>query len=885
MMRRKRMLDDLDQDIREHIAMETQDNIERGMAPEEAHNAAVRKFGNVTRVKEDTREVWGSVWFERLLQDIRFALRMLRKSPAFTAVAVLTLALGIGANTAIFSIIDSMLLRPLPVKAPEQLTVLAFRQGHGPLLTQFSLPDLRDICAQTTDAFSDMLGYMVAFDGLSLEGKGDRILTNYVTGNYFSMLGIKPYLGRLILPSEGQTSGADSVLVLSYSYWKTRFGGDPTIIGKNVLLNGHPVAVIGVAPPGFYGVHPLANVQGYVPFGMVATYEFGWPNDLMVNRILQNLHVLGRLKPGISLPNAAAALNVVAGRLSAQYPDTDRGMALSVYGERFARPDPGTSGTLTRVAGLFLVLVTLVLLLACANVANILLVRATVREREMAVRAALGAGRSRLIAQLLTESILLAFLGGIAGIFLGLGGSRALAAIPLHMFIPVHLDFGLDWRIFAYGFSAALLTGILVGLVPAQRACHRQLNDVLHESSRSVTGGKNRLRSGLVVLQVAGSLMLLVIAALFIESLTNVQHTDLGFDPHNVVNLTMDPSEAGYDETRALAFYKSLLDRVSALPGVQSAALASSTPLGNYGNNDYLKVSDYQNPPGGGLPLLPYSVVSPRFFDTMRTPILRGRSFSEADAKGSPYVAIVKEAFAERFWPDRNPIGEHFAKVSGATNPLYEVVGVAKDSRFSSLTGPIDPYFYLPVAQDYDLSPLQILQVRSAAPPDAVIREAKSIVRDLVPELPLFNVQTMAESLDTLSAFLLFQFGAAVAALLGFLGLILAIVGVYGVISYSVSQRAHEIGIRIALGAQPAQILKLILGEGLFIVSVGVILGCGAAFVVARLIKNLLVGVGPAEPVTYLGIAIILALMALAACYVPARRAMRIDPMVALRYE
>ncbi|MGC1105296.1 MAG: ABC transporter permease [Candidatus Acidiferrales bacterium] len=885
LFRRQATDGELDSELRFHLEQQVAANISAGMPSAEARRAALREFGGVEELKEECRDTRKVNWLQDLAQDVRYGLRMLRKSPGFTAIAVLTLALGIGANTAIFSVVDSLLLRPLPVKNPDQLTVLGFRQGQGPLNDQFSLPDLQDIRAQTTSSFSDMLGYTVVFDGLSRNGKADRILTNYVTGNYFSMLGVKPYLGRLILPSEGRTSGADSILVLSYSYWKTRFGGDPSVVGKSVLFNGHPITVIGVAPPGFYGVEPLAGVQGYVPFNMITTYEIGWPKDLMVNRFLQNLHTLGRLKPGISLPIAIAALNVVAHRLSAEYPDTDKGMALSVYRERFARPDPGTSGTLVKAAGLFLALVALVLLLACANIANILLVRATAREREMAVRAALGAGRSRLIRQLLTESVLLACLGGIAGMLLGLWGSYAIASIQLHMAVPVHLDFGLDWRIFAYGLSAVLVTGIFVGLFPALRTCHGRLNDVLHESSRSVTRGKNRLRGSLVVLQVAGSLMLLVIAALFSESLANVQHTDLGFDPHNVVNLTMDPSEVGYGETQGLAFYKSLLDRVSALPGVQSAALASSTPMSDYFYNDYVKISEYQNPPGSGLPLVSYSVVSPGLFDTMRIPVLRGRGFSKADVKGSLYVAIVNEAFARRYWPGRNPIGEHFAKVSGATNPTYEVIGVAKNSRSASLTGPIDPYFYLPLAQDYDLSPLQVLQIRSAAPPDAVIHDAEGIVRGLAPALPLFNVQTMTESLDTLSAFLLFQFGAAIAASLGFLGLILAIVGVYGVISYLVSQRTHEIGIRLALGAQRGQILKMILGHGLLIVAGGSILGCAGAFAAARLIANFLVGVNPADPATYAAVTLILGLIALLACYIPARRAMKVDPMVALRYE
>jgi putative ABC transport system permease protein len=877
---------ELDDELRLHFDEQVEKYVRSGLAPAEAKRRTGLDFRGLDHVKEECRDARGVGLIEALTQDMRFALRLLRKSPSFTAAAVLTLALGIGANTAIFSIVDSLLLRPLPVEEPDQLTVLAFRQGQqGTLLTQFSLPDHRDISSQTTDAFSDMLGYMFAFDGLSHEGRADRIVTNYVTGNYFSVLGIKPHLGRFILPSEGRTPGADAVLVLSYSYWKTRFGGDERIVGKKVLLNGHPVTVVGVGPAGFHGLVPLASVQGYVPFGMVTTYEFGWPGDLMANRLLQNLHVLGRLNPGITLPRAAAALNVVASRLSTQYPDADKGLAISVFKERSARPDPETGRTLIEVAGLFLVLVALVLLLACVNVANMLLVRGTVREREICVRAALGAGRGRLIRQLLTESTLLALLGGLAGMLLGLWATRGLASIELHTFVPIRMDFGVDWRIFGYGFLAVLLTGILAGLVPALRASRGQLNDVLHESSRSVSGARNRLRGGLVTLQVAGSLMLLVVATLFAKSLARVQQLDLGFDPRNLVNLTMDPSEAGFNRAQGRAFYKSLLDRVSALPDVQSAALTSSTPLGDYSNNDYVRVSDYQAAPGGGLPLVPYSLVSPGFFPTIRVPILRGRGFVEGDDEGSPFVAIVNEAFAERFWPGRNPIGEHFAKVSGATNPLYEVVGVAKNSRFSGLTGPIDPYFYVPIAQDYDLSPMQVLQVRSLAPPEGVIRETEHVLRALAPELPLFNVQTMEQSLDSFSAFLLFRLGTIVAGLLGFLGLLLAVVGVYSVMSYSVSHRTHEIGLRMMLGAQRAQVLTFIIGQGVLIVGSGVILGWGAAFVVARSIANLLVGVSPTEPSTYLGVAFLLALVALAACYIPARRATRVDPMVALRYE
>jgi predicted permease len=876
---------ELDSELRFHLERQIAANISAGATPAEARRAALREFGGVEELKEECRDMRHTNYIHDFIQDVRYALRTLRRSPGFTAIVVLTLALGIGANTAIFSLVDSLLLRPLPVKDPGQLTVLAFRQGQGPLLTQFSAADLRDIHSQAEGAFSDMLGHMLAFDGISLNGKADRAFSEYVTGNFFSMLGMKPYAGRLLLPSEGETPGADPVAVLSYAYWKMRFGGDPSIVGKRILVNAHPCTVVGIAPPAFRGLYPAPAAQLYFPFGMLRTFEAGWPKDLMSNRILQNLYVLGRLRPGISIATANAALKVVARRLSDEYPETNKGMELSAYHERYARPDPSTSGTLIRIATLFLALVALVLLLACANIANLLLVRATGRAREMAVRAALGAKRSRLIRQLLTESILLALLGGIAGVFLGMAGSRAIGSVDLHAPVPVQLISGFDWRIFVYTFAAALLTGIFVGLIPALRASHTSISGALHESGRTIAGGKNRVRTGLVVLQVAGSLMLLVIAGLFTRSLRAVQHTNLGFDPHNVVDFTMDPSEIGYGETQGLAFYKSLLERVRALPGVQSASLSASIPMSNYGQNDYLKISGYQNPPGQGLPLVSYSVVSPAFFETMRIPILRGRAFTDADVTSSPYVAIVNESFAARFWPNQDPIGKRFAKVSGIANPVYEVVGVAKDSHFSDLTGPIDAYFYLPLAQDYALSSMQILQIRSDAQPTVIVLETQDIVRTVAPSLPLFDIHTLTESLDTLQGFLLFRLGAGLAAGLGVLGLILAVVGVYGVISYSVSQRTHEIGIRLALGAQRLEILKMILGQGFAIVLLGLLLGCAAAFTAARLISNLLVGVSAADPATYATVTVILALVALAACYIPARRAMRVDPMVALRYE
>src|SRR6185437_10052607 len=473
---------ELDSELRFHLEREIAANISAGMPPAEARRAALLKFGGLEQLKEECRDMRRTNYVHDLAQDLRYALRMLRKSPGFTAIAVLTLALGIGANTAIFSIVDSLLLRPLPVKDPGQLAVLAFRQGSGPLLTPFSIADYRDIHAQTTAAFSDMFGFQLTLDGISMSGKADRVLTNYVTGNYFSVLGLKPYLGRLILPSEGEKPGADPVIVLSYAFWKSHFGGDTSLIGQQIQINGHPATVVGVAPREFNGLYPAPGVEAFLPLAMLRTYEQGWPADFMTNRILQNLYVLARLHPGVSLASASATLHVVARRLSAQYPTTDKGLQLSAYSERFARPDPGTAPTLLAAAALFLGLVALVLLLACANIASLLLVRATARHREMAVRAALGSPRSRLVRQLLTESILLAFLGGIGGLLLGLWAGRSIASINLHNPVNVPLYSGLDWRVFVYALAAALLTGILVGIVPALRVSRANISIGLHES-------------------------------------------------------------------------------------------------------------------------------------------------------------------------------------------------------------------------------------------------------------------------------------------------------------------------------------------------------------------------------------------------------------------
>ncbi len=816
-----------------------------------------------------------------LLQDTRYAVRMLLKNPGFTVVAILTLALGIGANTAIFSMMDSFVLRPMPVSNPSQITVLALQQKRGPLGNQFSIPEYRDVRDQTSDVFSGVFGYMWGLDGLKVNGKPDRIVTNYVSGNFFSALGIKPVLGRFILPAEGENPGADPVMVLGYSYWKSHFDGDLDVVGKKVAVNGRPATIVGVAPAGFYGAYPLVETQGYMPLGM-AIFD-GNPNDFMENRGNRNFSVLARLRSGVSLKQANASLGVVSQRLLQEHPKEDGDLSVQAFPELRSRPNPDPSNTMLLISGMFLGLAAMVLLLACVNVANILLVRATVREREMAIRAALGAARGRLIRQLLTESVLLALAGGLAGILLGWQGSSMLGSMNFQTDLPIRIDFGFDWRVFAFAFGAALLTGVIVGLVPAYRASRGNLSAILHEGGRGVVGGKNRLRSALVVVQVGGSLMLLIIAGLFARSLGVAERANLGFDPSHVLVMSMDPQEIAYSDAQGQEFYKTMLDRVRALPGVESASTSNSLPMGYINGGDTLEIDGYQPPPGQPSPYSFDNAITPKYFETMGISILRGRSFTDSDNDKAQFVAIVNESMAKRFWPGQDPVGRQFKMASDPKHSV-QVAGVARDSRFIGMTGPIGSYFYIPLAQHYAANSLQTLEVRTAGSPAAMTQAVEQVVAGLAPDLPVFDAKTMMQALNTLNGIMLFQIGAILATSLGVLGLILAIVGVYGVVSFAASQRTHEIGVRMALGARPLDILGMIFGQGLAIVGIGLVVGWIAAYAAGQLVGNFLT-VSPTDPVTYLTVSCILTIVALTACYIPAQRAMRVDPMVALRHE
>lgn len=811
-------------------------------------------------------------------RDVRYGVRVLAKSPGFTAACILTLALGVGANTAVFSIVNSLLFRPLPVKDAQQITMLALRQRHGPLTNTFSYPELRDLRANTTGAFSAVFGCQLGLDGLSTRGSADRLFTAFVTGNFFSALGVEPALGRFIDRGESETNASNPGIVLSYAYWQSRFAGSPSVIGQAVVFDGRPATIIGVAPKGFHGLYSVLDTQAYLPLSMAVAE--GLPANFLENRTLRNLNVYGRLQPQETLQHGQAVLKVVASRIAQDHPESDKDLTLELFPELRTRPGgPDANGTIVTISTLFLALAALVLLLACVNVANFLLVRATVRQREMAIRVALGAARQTLVRQLLTESLLLGLAGGAGGVLLGSLASGALSSLRVGTDLPFRLDFTFDWRVFSYAFAGALITGIVVGVVPALRASKADVNEVLHQGGRGSVGGRHRLRNALVSAQVAASLALLIIAGLFTRSLSAVQHVDLGFDPTHVANFDMDPSEIGYNEVQGQAFYRSLLDRVRALPGVRSVSLASTVPMGYVGAGDNVTV-----PGREAKVLMPiqYDVITPDYFATMSIKVLRGRVFTAADTANSTFVAIISQAMAQKLWPNQDPMGREFRMESDPAHTL-RVIGVTNDTRQHPPVK-FDPFFYVPLAQHYAGNSFQTLQVRTGGDPRAIMPEVQRAIHALASDLPVFDVHTMEEALYTFNGLLIFELGAGLAGALGALGLVLAVIGVYGVISYAATQQTHEIGLRMALGAQPASILGMIFSRGLLIVVIGLTVGLALTVAAAGFVSKFVL-VSATDPLTYCTVTALLTLVALVACYIPSRRAMRVDPMVALRYD
>src|SRR5271168_384883 len=870
MTRRKRMLDDLDQDIREHLARETQDNIDRGMSPEEARYAALRKFGNVTRVKEETREVWSFIWFEQLLEDVRFGLRMLRKNPGFTAVAVLTLALGIGANTYIFSIVDSLFLRPLEFSDPARIVALWERlPARGIERNELAPANFLDWKAQNH-----------VFDHIGVQGWWDANLGGVehpehlhgflVTPDYFEALQAQPMLGRIFFVEEG-TPGKDHVAILSYRLWRDHFAADSSIVGKTVLLNGISYTVVGVMGPRFN-----------YPAGAQVWAAFAFTPEMITNRGSHYLHGVAHLAAGITREQAQAEMSAIAARLEQQYPQTNIGRDVQVM------PLMESEVGQTRAPlVIMLAAVGLVLLIACANVSNLLLARANSRQRETAIRSALGATRLRLIRQWLVESMLLGLVGGGVGIlFAYLCLYARVIRIPLEFsrMLPGWDKIAINTPVLLFTTAVSFGTGLIFGFLPALAASRLNVNDTLKEGTPSAGVGRRRkwLRNVLIVSEVALSLALLATAGLMMKSFLRLERVSPGFNPGRLLTMFLVLPDAKYaSASQVVNFDEQLVERVQNLPGVQNAAIVNLIPLGGMNETWSIRIEGRPEPKSGQEPDASYRVVTDSYFRTMQIPVLQGREFTSEDSEKGQRVVAVNEAFAARYWPGEDALGKRM-KLNGPPdkNPWRTVVAVVGNVK-NQLDVPAPPEMYFPVRQQVELTVALVVRTSSDA-----MRMAESVraqVGALDADLPAFNISTMDELRST-SVIAQRIGGMLMTAFAGF-ALALAAMGLFGVIAYAVGERTREIGIRIALGAKPREIFRLVVGQGMTLALIGLLVGLPLALGMGRAVAGLLYGVAPNDFTTFAGVAILLAAVSLAACYLPARRAMDVDPLIALRYE
>jgi len=676
---------------------------------------------------------------------------------------------------------------------------------------------------------------------------------------------------------------------LSYGLWQRRFGSDPSVVCQTVSLNGHPVTVIGVAREGFTGLIRGLSIDLWVPLMMQPQLMPGL--DLLKNRGTRGLKIIGRLKPGVSVEPAQANVRLLGQQLHKAYPDNWRNFrgearVVSVLPESQSRVFPEARGPVLGFMGLLMAVVGLVLLIACANVANLLLGRATARRKEMAIRLSLGASRLRLMCQLLTESLLLSVLAGAAGVLMAAWATDLLMAFQPPLPVTLALDLGLDHRVLGFTLGLSLVTGVLFGLAPALHASKAELVVALKDEGAGAPRGyrRSRLRSLLVISQVAVSLLLLIGSGLFLRSLANAHAIDPGFDPENVLLVSVDLGLQGYSEAKGKLFFEQLQERLKALPQVQSTSTAYSLPLGLGGGRTGIAMEGYQPSPGEDMEIH-FNVVGPGYFETMRIPIVRGRSFTEQDRGGAPGVVIVNEAVARRYWPGQDAIGKHMSwgwvQDEGQQTYPLEVIGIAKDGKYVTLGEDPRPFVYFPHLQNYEAA--MTVLVRTAGNPKSLVDAVRNELRTLDPHLPAFDIKTLTEHLGV--TLLPVRMAATLLGLFSVLALVLAAVGIYGVVSYSVSQRTHELGIRLALGAQARDVLKLVIAQGMSLTLIGVAMGLAAAFGVTRFLTFLLYGISPTDPLTFAGISVLLAAVALLASYVPARRATKVDPMVALRYE
>jgi predicted permease len=870
MKRRERMMSDLEHDIREHIETETQDNIARGMSPEDAHYAAMRKFGNVARVKEETREVWSFVWLEQLWQDVRYGFRTLCKSPGFTAVAVVTLALGIGANTAIFSVVNAVLLQPLPLPQPEQLVSVQLYDTILKTPNEYlSIPNFFDWRRQN-QVFSGMATFTDYTCTLTEAGRPVHLNAEWVSADFFSTLGVAPQLGRGFLPEEEKKGS--SVAILSDRLWRTMFSADTNIIGRSITLDNKSHVVVGVAPPGFDFPIMTPPVQIWTSIGETVAYDV---------RAAHGFFVLGRMKPGVTVAQAQAEMSRIDALLAKEYPDSNLR-----YGGAVVVPElQHLVGDARSALWILFGAVGCVLLIACANVASLLLARSMTRQREMAIRTALGARRLRVISQLLTESVLLALIGGFVGFVLAVWGTAGLLRlVPQN--VPRISEIQMDSSVFLFTLLATIFTGILFGLAPALQNSKRSPFDTLRTSGAGAgrSGGvpQNRIRSALVVAEIALALTLLMGAGLMLQSFASLRRVNPGFNPHNALTFTFDLPKSSYSNDRKEIFYGQLLDRLNTLPEVVSAAASVTLPLSGGDLRTNVEVEG-RPVPKGTAPEEEFGVVSPGYFKTMGIPLLEGREFTPADTATSTLAVVVNQAFATRYFPNETALGKRFKAIDpGRSNPpMREIVGIVGNVKRGALNEAPEPDLFLPYQQEFVGDLTLILRTRGA--PESMVGTAREVVHSMDTSLPLYDVKTMDQYVGESVAQP--RFNMILLIIFAALALGLTIVGIYGVMAYTVSQRTHEIGIRMALGAQRSEVMRLVLGNGIKLALAGIVAGIAMALALTRLLAALLFGISTYDPLTLAGVAFLLVAVAALACYIPALRAARVDPMVALRYE
>jgi len=865
---------ELNEEIRQDLEQQIKENVAEGMSPEEARYSALRAFGGITQIEQQCRDPRGGNLFEDFVQDLRYGFRQLGRSPGFSALAILCLTLGIGANAAVFSWVEGILFRPYPAVAhQERLFALAGTSRGETGATELSWQDFLDLrrsCTLCEDSFVSK----ITGSTLSIGERAEIARGSIVSANYFDAIGVHPILGRGFEPGEDVGNGSHPVAVISYQLWRNRFQGDPQIIGKTQRFNNVPHTIIGVAPEGFYGTFVGWAMQFWVPASMEETFESG--GYKLEDRDARWIEAYVRLKPGVRRAQAQQEISAIAARLEASYPATNRGRGLGLWA--LWQTPFNNAGMLLPTLEVMVAVVAFVLLIACANVGNLLLVRSFARRHEMSIRLAIGASRVRLLKQLLTEGLILAALGTAGGLLAAYWCRHALALLlPARSGVAMYLPGEIDGRVMLWSAGICLIVTLLVGVIPAFHARDLDLAGAMKAESSAVAGARKKawMRSSLVVLQVCLSFVLLAGAALLLESLQKIRTASPGFSTTSVVTTGVPLVAAGYDVPRAKTFQDELIGRVSVLPGVQSATFARVTPLGNatYSSTP-IAVDDYQAPLEE-QPAIEYNQVSPGYFTTLGIPLLSGREFTRRDDENAPLVAIVNRTMMTRYWGGQDPVGRRL-QVKGR---WVRVIGVAADSKYESMRETPTPFFYVPLRQDFARAPA--LYLRTNQPLSTVLAALVREVHALDANLALYEMITLQEQVNRSTAPQLVA--VTLVSILGGLALLLACVGLYGVMSYAVAQSTRELGLRMALGASSSNLLRLVLSRGLRLTAGGVLLGVAAALALTRLLGKLLYNVSPHDPRVFGSALAVMAVTAISACLLPAWRAARTDPARVLR--